>query len=104
MNQTALACGVEAVEDKAYFEEGVRKKVETRGMGKRRAQETWFLFSRMQRRNLFSQDIREVDANELFQALKENQYLCQTLECTTNRSVSENYNWYKRRDGDAFDF
>ena len=24
------------------------------------------------------------------------------LECTTNRSVSENYNWYKRRDGDAF--
>ena len=30
--------------------------------------------------------------------------IIQTLECTTNRSVSENYNWYKRRDGDTFQF
>ena len=28
MNQTALACGVEAVKDKVYFEEGVRKIVD----------------------------------------------------------------------------
>ena len=44
MNQTALACGVEAVEDKAYFEEGVRKIVETREWAKEELQETWFCF------------------------------------------------------------
>lgn len=30
MNQTAIACGVEAVRDKEYFEEHVRKIIETR--------------------------------------------------------------------------
>ena len=44
MNQTALACGVEAVEDKAYFEEGVRKIVETREWAKEELAKLGFEF------------------------------------------------------------
>ena len=34
MNQAALACGVESVKDKAYFEEGIRKIIKTREWAK----------------------------------------------------------------------
>ena len=59
MNQTALACGVEAVEDKAYFEEGVRKIVKQEN-GQKKSSGNLVLFSRMQRRILFSQDIQRL--------------------------------------------
>ena len=36
MNQTSIVCGVEAVKDREYFENGVRKIVETREWAKRR--------------------------------------------------------------------
>ena len=34
MNQTSIVCGVEAVKDREYFENGVRKIVETREWAK----------------------------------------------------------------------
>jgi len=71
MNQTALACGVEAVEDKAYFEEGVRKIVETREWAKEELRKLGFVFPDAKANFIFARH-PEVDANELFQALKEN--------------------------------
>ena len=71
MNQTALACGVEAVEDKAYFEEGVRKIVETREWAKEELRKLGFVFPDAKANFIFARH-PEVDANKLFQALKEN--------------------------------
>ena len=71
MNQTALACGVEAVKDKAYFEEGVRKIVETREWAKEELRKLGFVFPDAKANFIFARH-PEVDANELFQALKEN--------------------------------
>ncbi len=42
MNQTALVCGVEAVKDKAYFEECVNKIIETREWAKEEFKELGF--------------------------------------------------------------
>ena len=71
MNQTALACGVEAVKDKVYFEEGVRKIVETREWAKEELRKLGFVFPDAKANFIFARH-PEVDANELFQALKEN--------------------------------
>ena len=71
MNQTALACGVEAVEDKVYFEEGVRKIVETREWAKEELRKLGFVFPDAKANFIFARH-PEIDANELFQALKEN--------------------------------
>ena len=71
MNQTALACGVEAVKDKVYFEEGVRKIVETREWAKEELRKLGFVFPDAKANFIFARHPK-VDANELFQALKEN--------------------------------
>ena len=71
MNQTALACGVEAVKDKAYFEEGVRKIVETREWAKEELSKLGFVFPDAKANFIFARHPK-IDANELFQALKEN--------------------------------
>ena len=71
MNQTALACGVEAVKDKVYFEEGVRKIVETREWAKEELLKLGFVFPDAKANFIFARHPK-VDANELFQALKEN--------------------------------
>ena len=71
MNQTALACGVEAVKDKVYFEEGVRKIVETREWAKEELGKLGFVFPDAKANFIFARHPK-VDANELFQALKEN--------------------------------
>ena len=44
MNQTAIACGVEAVRDKEYFEEHVRKIIETREWAKEELHRLGFEF------------------------------------------------------------
>ena len=44
MNQTALICGVEAVKDREYFEEGIHKIVMTREWAKGRFEELGFRF------------------------------------------------------------
>ena len=57
MNQTAIACGVEAVRDKEYFEEHVRKIIETREWAKEELHRLGFEFP-MQKPISFLQRIR----------------------------------------------
>jgi len=59
MNQTAIACGVEAVRDKEYFEEHVRKIIETREWAKEELHRLGFEFP-------------DAKANFIFEALKAN--------------------------------
>lgn len=69
MNQTALVCGVEAVKDKAYFEEQVQKIIDTREWVKEELRLLGFLFPDSKSNFLFVTHPR-VDAQELFEALK----------------------------------
>ena len=69
MNQTALVCGVEAVKDKAYFEEQVQKIIDTREWVKEELRLLGFLFPDSKSNFLFVTHPR-VDTQELFAALK----------------------------------
>lgn len=90
MNQTALACGVEAVKDKAYFEYTVKKIVETREWVKEELRELGFQFTDSQANFIFATH-PEYDAKELFEALKKekiyvrywnSERICQYLRIT----------------------
>lgn len=75
MNQTALACGVEAVKDKAYFENTVEKIVQTREWAKEELRKLGFQFTDSKANFIFATH-PEYDAKELFEALKkENIYV-----------------------------
>ncbi|MBO5461015.1 MAG: histidinol-phosphate transaminase, partial [Ruminococcus sp.] len=75
MNQTALACGVEAVKDKTYFEETVEKIVQTREWAKEELKKLGFEFTDSQANFIFATH-PDHDAKELFEALKkENIYV-----------------------------
>ena len=75
MNQTALACGVEAVKDKAYFEDTVKKIVQTREWAKEELRKLGFQFTDSKANFIFATH-PEYDAKELFEALKkENIYV-----------------------------
>ncbi len=69
MNQTALACGVEAVKDKAYFEECVAKIVETREWTKKELSKLGFVFPDSQSNFIFAKH-PQYSAKNLFEALK----------------------------------
>ena len=64
-------CGVEAVKDKAYFEESVRKIIETREWAKGRLEELGFCCLDSSANFIFARH-PEYDAKELFEVLKEN--------------------------------
>ncbi len=70
MNQTSLACGVEAVKDKAYFEQTVKRIVDTREWTVRKFRELGFTCTDSGANFLFVTH-PEQDARELFEALKE---------------------------------
>lgn len=75
MNQTALACGVAAVKDKAYFEDTVKKIVQTREWAKEELRKLGFQFTDSKANFIFATH-PEYDAKELFEALKkENIYV-----------------------------
>ncbi len=69
MNQTSLACGVEAVVDKAYFEEHVSKIKDTREWTKKELAKLGFSFPDSQANFIFATH-EKYDAKELFEALK----------------------------------
>lgn len=71
MNQTALVCGVEAVKDKAYFEEGVEKIKKTREWAKEELKKLGFSCLDSQANFIFAMHPK-YDAKELFEALKKN--------------------------------
>lgn len=75
MNQTSLVCGVEAVKDKAYFEEQVQKIVDTREWAKEELRKLGFEFPDSKSNFIFVTHPK-VSAKELFEALKkENIYV-----------------------------
>ena len=75
MNQTSLVCGVEAVRDKAYFEECVQKIVDTREWVKEELSKLGFSFPNSKSNFIFVTHPK-VSAKELFEALKkENIYV-----------------------------
>ena len=71
MNQTALTCGVEAVRDKAYFEEGLKKIIDTREWSKEELKKLGFSCLDSKSNFIFATH-PEYDAKELFEALKQN--------------------------------
>lgn len=71
MNQTSLVCGVEAVKDKAYFEECVNKIIETREWAKEELKNLGFHCLDSKSNFIFAMH-PDYDAKELFEALKEN--------------------------------
>ena len=75
MNQPSLIYGVEAVKDKEYFEETIRKIVETREWAKGELRKLGFEFPDAKANFIFAAH-PEYDAKELFEALKkENIYV-----------------------------
>ena len=71
MNQTSLICGVEAVKDKTYFEEGLRKIIETREWAKTELKNLGFQCLDSKSNFIFAMH-PDYDAKELFEALKKN--------------------------------
>ena len=75
MNQTAIQCGVEAVKDRAYFEEQVQKIVDTREWTKGELHKLGFEFPDS-KSNFILAKHSKVFAKDLFEALKkENIYV-----------------------------
>lgn len=70
MNQAALVCGVEAVKDKEYFEEGIRKIISTREWAKEELRKLGFSFTDSRANFLFATH-PDYDAGKLFRAMKE---------------------------------
>lgn len=69
MNQTSLVCGVEAVKDKAYFEEQVQKIKDTREWTKAELNKLGFEFPDSQTNFIFATHPKYA-AKDLFEALK----------------------------------
>ncbi len=69
MNQTSIACGTEAVKDRAYFEKTTEKIVETREWAKEELRKLGFEFPDSRANFIFARHPR-YDAGELFEILK----------------------------------
>lgn len=69
MNQTSLLCGAEAVKDQEYFEENLRKIVETREWAKEEFAKLGFAFTDSRANFLFVTH-PSYEAKELFEAMK----------------------------------
>ncbi len=75
MSHVAIACGVEAVKDKAYFEAAVAKIVDTREWAKRELKALGFTYLDSRANFIFASHPRH-EARKLFEALKaENIYV-----------------------------
>ncbi len=75
MNQTALALGVEAIRDKAYFEETRKKIIDTREWTKKELTKLGFTFGDSMSNFIFATH-EKVPAKNIFEALrKENIYV-----------------------------
>ncbi len=69
LNQTSLICGVEAVKDKEYFEEGLRKIINTREWAKGELGKLGFRFTDSRANFIFATH-PDYDAEDLFEAMK----------------------------------
>jgi histidinol-phosphate aminotransferase len=71
MNQTAIECGVEAVKDKDYFQQGIKKIIETRSSSEEQFKALGFSFPKSGANFMFVTHER-VPAKVIFEALREN--------------------------------
>lgn len=69
MNQAAIVAGVEAVKDRKYFEEGVRKIIKTREWAKKELERIGFSCLDSRANFIFAAH-PEYEARELFELLK----------------------------------
>ncbi len=69
MSQAAIACGVEAVKDKEYFEEGIRKIIKTRERAKKELERLGFVCLDSQANFIFATH-PEYEMKELYETLK----------------------------------
>lgn len=69
MNQTSLVCGARAVEDRVYFEEGIRKIIETREWAKKELADLGFEFTDSKANFIFAKHPK-YEAKDLFEFLK----------------------------------
>ncbi len=69
MSQAAIACGVEAVKDKEYFEEGIRKIIKTRERAKKELEQLGFVCLDSQANFIFATH-PEYEMKELYETLK----------------------------------
>lgn len=69
MNQMAIALGVASVEDKEYFEETIRKVIETREWTKKELHKLGFSFGDSKTNFIFAKHEKHA-AKDLFQALR----------------------------------
>ena len=86
MNQTAIACGVEAVRDKEYFEEHVRKIIETREWAKEELKNLGFRCLDSKSNFIFAMH-PDYDAKELFEALKRMISMCASGAVRESNSI-----------------
>lgn len=70
LNQTALALGVKAIEDKAYFEETREKIIKTREWTKEELKKLGFSFGNSKSNFIFATH-KSVPAKQIFEALRE---------------------------------
>lgn len=70
MSRAALVCGAAAVKDREYFEENIRKIVETREWAKEELTKLGFVYTDSRANFLFARHPQH-DADEIFRALKE---------------------------------
>lgn len=70
MSQAAIACGVEAVKDKAYFEEGIRKIIKTREWAKGELKRLGFSCLDSKANFIFATHPK-YDVREMFEVLKD---------------------------------
>lgn len=75
MDRTALAAGVAAVEDKAYFEETCNKIIETREWTKKELKALGFSFQDSKSNFIFATH-ETCPAAKLFEALRERTFMC----------------------------
>jgi histidinol-phosphate aminotransferase len=71
MNHTAIIAGAEAVKDKTYFEEGIRKIIATRGRTETMLKELGFSFP-ISGTNFIFATHKTIPAKEIFEALRSN--------------------------------
>ena len=101
MNRTALALGVEAIRDRAYFEETRKKIIETREWTKKELRALGFTFGDSMSNFIFASHER-VPATELFEALRQGAYLCAPFYEGMHQQLPAHQHRNERRDGDVY--
>ena len=101
MNRTALALGVEAIRDRAYFEETRKKIIETREWTKKRAAGVRF-YVRGFDEQFYLCFARARAGNRTVRGAAQGAYLCASFYQGTHQQLPAHQHRNERRDGDVY--